>query len=113
MYVVSIMYVYVCVFQGYALTYILCMPVMGYSCFPKISTSEKCNENALIHIICSKCVGEGISQGSVEREGMDLLARPGQAGEEQKLPSSMTLRGLPVEGVAHIKGVSSPPQDPD
>ena len=56
---------------------------------------------------------ECISQGSVEEhEGMDLLARQGQAGKEQKLLSSMTLHGLPAEGMAHIIGVSSPSQDP-
>ena len=56
---------------------------------------KKCNKNALIHIMCSKCVRECISQGSVEeREGMDLLARPGQAGKEQKLLSSMPYMGF-------------------
>ena len=34
---------------------------------------------------------------------MDVLARQGQAGKEQKLPSSMSLYRLPAEGVAQIK----------
>jgi hypothetical protein len=40
-------------------------------------------------------------------EGMGLLARQGQSGKEQKLPSSISLHRLLAEGVAQTKGVSS------
>lgn len=36
-----------------------------------------------------------------------VLARPGQAGREQHLPLSMSIRLL-AEDVAHIRGASSP-----
>ena len=41
---------------------------------------------------------------------MDLLARQGQAGKEQKLPSSMSSYRIPGEGVTQTKGVFFPPQ---
>ena len=46
--------------------------------------------------------------GSNASEGMDVLARQGQAGKEPKLASSMSLCKPPAESVTQIKGV---PQD--
>jgi hypothetical protein len=40
-------------------------------------------------------------------EGIDLLARPGQAGKEQDRPSSLSLYRLLAEGGAQIRGSSS------
>jgi hypothetical protein len=47
--------------------------------------------------------------GSNGSEGIDMLARLEQAGDEQKLPFSMSK--LPTQGMAQIKGVPFPPQD--
>ena len=41
-------------------------------------------------------------------EGIDLLARWGEAGKEQILPSNMSLYRLPAEGVAQIKVMCLP-----
>jgi hypothetical protein len=40
--------------------------------------------------------------GSNATEGMDLIARREQAGKEQKLPFSMSLFRLPVEGMCTL-----------
>lgn len=45
--------------------------------------------------------------GSNANEGMNVLTMSGQAGEEQELPSSMSLHQFPAGGMAHIKGMSS------
>lgn len=45
--------------------------------------------------------------GSNPSEGMDVLARRGQAGKERMFPFPMSLHTLAGEGVAHIEGVSS------
>lgn len=39
-------------------------------------------------------------------EVMNILARRGQAGKEQMLPSFMSLYRFPAEGMAHTKGMS-------
>lgn len=45
--------------------------------------------------------------GSNPTEGMDVLARRGQAGKERKLPFPMSLHRLAGVGVARITGMSS------
>jgi hypothetical protein len=48
--------------------------------------------------------------GSKTREEMELPARPGQAGKEQKLPSYMSIHRLLTECVAQIAGRFFPTQ---
>ena len=74
------------------------------SCEWKVQESSSCSVPQLnvsaAPLYTPKQVGSTISKG------MDVLARQGQAGKEQKF-SHVSLCRLPAGGIAHIKGVSS------
>jgi hypothetical protein len=63
----------------------------------EVAQPHRLDVSADLSMLGSQCSGEG----------MVVLARRGQAGREQKLPSSMSFYRLPAGGRIHIKGVFS------
>ena len=77
----------------------------------KISSSSSVYESIVFHLVFCICWNHGEVGFNVSK-GIDALIRQEQAGKEQKLPS-VSLYELPAEGIAHVKGVSSPFKGPD